>query len=817
MKEELYNEPFENEEEKPIDYKAIIMEYLMYWPWIAGCAVAALVACFIYLRFQAPVYNINATVLIKESDPKQGGFGGSDMLENMQSLGMISMASKFDNEVEIIQSRNLVQKVVEKQNLYIHYAQKRSFGYPTEPYKNSPVSVWMTPQEAQKLYAPLKMEITRQPDGSADVTARYVSEREGDEQETTQHFDKLPAILNLPVGIVTLNNNTHPEDSLAKVSPTSEPLAVEATIQSPVAVAAAYKNKLTAEPTSKTTSIIALGLDETSPERGADFINTLVALYNEDANNDKNEVASKTAEFIDQRIQIINKELGTTEAELASYKQQAGLTDLTSDAQLALKENSEYTQKRAENSTQLRLVEFLQGYINAPENEWEVIPANVGLSDEGLSSAIDNYNQMLIERKRLLRTSSENNPAVKTLDAGIRAMRVNVQTTVESVKKGLLITQSDLNRQAERYESRISSAPQQERELVSIARQQEIKANLYLMLLQKREENAITLAATANNGRIINTPMASSAPVSPNGKMYYLIALILGVAAPVGFLYLRNLLKFRIETRTDIEKITNIPVIGDVPHTELSKENPIVIRENKNDLMEEIYRSVRTNVQYMLRPGEKVILFTSTTSGEGKSFNAGNLAVSLAYMGKKVIIVGLDIRKPGLNKVFKLSRKERGITQYLADPTLPLESLWQQSEVSPNLYILPGGQVPPNPTELVERDALKKAIDTLRERFDYVILDTAPIGMVTDTQIIARQADMSIYVCRADYTQKADFEVVNALRAEKKLPNMCILLNDIDMNKRQNGYYYGYGKYGKYGKYGYGKKYGYGYGYGYGK
>ena len=288
----------------------------------------------------------------------------------------------------------------------------------------------------------------------------------------------------------------------------------------------------------------------------------------------------------------------------------------------------------------------------------------------------------------------------------------------------------------------------------------------------------------------------------------------MGIGIPVGVIYLRNLLRFKIESRADVEKITDVPVVGDVPMVD-TKGNPIVVHENHNNLMEEVFRSVRTNIQYMLQEGQKVILFTSTSSGEGKSFTAGNLACSFAFMGKKVVIVGLDIRKPGLNKVFQISHKEKGITQYLADPEhTDLLSLCQPSTISPNLYILPGGTVPPNPTELVARKALEKAIEILKANFDYVILDTAPIGMVTDTQLIARVADLSVYVCRAGYTHKSHYELINELKKGHKLPNLCTLINCIDMDQRKNGYYYGYGKYGKYGKYGYGKKYGYGYGYG---
>lgn len=802
MSNEKYDDLFTAEDEKPIDYKAILFEYLMYWPWFVACLILCLIGAWGYLRYQTPVYNVNATVLIKQDDKGKGS--ASSPLATMQDLGMLSMASNFDNEMEILRSRTLIKKVVNTLGLNIRYAEPRSFGYARPLYKqDTPIKVWMTPEEAEKLAGSLNLQLDCTPDGKVKATATYIQNE--NENTTEKTFDRLPGVLVTPVGTLTLNA----KDS-TKIQ---EARTIQVQIVSPTSAAKVCQGNLSTEPTSKQTTIVRLNYNDTHVGRGLDFLNTLVALYNADANDDKNEVASRTAEFIDERISIINHELGTTESELAQYKQKAGLTDLTSDAQLALQGNAEYEQKRAENATQLRLVGFLKEYIERPENRMEIIPANIGVSDNGLSTLIGQYNEMLTERKRLLRTSSESNPAVVNLDTSLEATRKNIQTSVASVLKGLEITRNDLNREATQFANRISNAPQQEKELLSISRQQEIKASLYLMLLQKREENAITLAATANNGRMVEEPLAGGM-VGPNGKTYYMLALILGLGIPVAFIFLRNLLRFKIESRADIEKITDVPVVGDIPLTD-TEGHPIVVQENRNGLMEEVFRSVRTNVQYMLGEGQKVILFTSTTSGEGKSFNAGNLACSFAFMGKKVVIVGLDIRKPGLNKVFEISHKERGITQYLADPKhTDLLSLCQPSAISPNLFILPDGTVPPNPTELVARKTLDEAIEQLKQSFDYVLLDTAPIGMVTDTQLIARVADLSVYVCRAGYTHKSDYELINDLKRENKLPNLCTLINAIDMDQRKNGYYYGYGKYGKYGKYGYGKKYGYGYGYG---
>ena len=534
-------------------------------------------------------------------------------------------------------------------------------------------------------------------------------------------------------------------------------------------------------------------------------------MYNRNTNNDKNEVAEKTREFINERIKIIDEELGNTEEKLETFKRNAGLTDISSDAQLAVSGNAEYEKKRVENGTQINLVRDLAKYINNPLNEYEVLPSNIGLTDNGLTTQLERYNELVIERKRLLRTSTENNPMIINLDMSIRAMKANVKAAIDGTLQGLLIVKADLDREASRFSRRISDAPGQERQYVSIARQQEIKAGLYLMLLQKREENAIMLAATANNAKIIDEPVAEGGPVSPKPKMIYMIALVLGVGLPVGIIFLTSLTKFKIEGRGDVEKLTRLPIVGDVPLTG-EKNGSIAVFENQNNLMSETFRNVRTNLQFMLGNGQKVILVTSTVSGEGKSFISANLAISLSLLGKKVVIVGLDIRKPGLNKVFNISRKEQGITQYLSNPEKNLMDFVQASDVSKSLYILPGGTVPPNPTELLACDGLDKAIETLKKNFDYVILDTAPVGMVTDTLLIGRVADLSVYVCRADYTRKAEFTLINELAENNKLPNLCTVINGLDLQKRKYGYYYGYGKYGKY--YGYGKRYGYGYGYG---
>ena len=805
MKETNFNEVKESKEEN-IDIKELLFKYLIHWPWFVGTVVACLIAAWVYLYMSTPVYNISATVLIK--DDKKGGSAG--MLSGLESLGldgMVSSSQNIDNEIEVLRSKTIVKEVVEDLGLYIFYKDEDEFPS-RNMYKTSPVQVSLTPQEADLLEEPMIVEMTLQPQGSMDVNVKI-----GDD-EYQKHFEKLPAVF--PTDRGTLAFFLTPDSILSSKRTSEETTASEkttrnitATINKPLAVAKWYCKNMTIEPTSKTTSVAVISLKNSNVQRGKDFINKLLEMYNINTNNDKNEVAQKTAEFINERISIISKELGSTEKDLESFKRGAGITDLTSDAQIALTGSAEYEKKRVENQTQINLLQDLQKYM---QNEgYEVLPSNIGLQDVNLAAAINRYNDVLVERKRLLRTSTENNPTIINLDTSIGAMKENVQVSLDRVLRGLFITKADLDREASRYSRRISEAPGQEREFVSIARQQEIKAGLYLMLLQKREENAITLAATANNAKIIDDAIADDAPVSPKGKMIYLIALVLGVGIPVGVIYLLELTKFKIEGRADVEKLTSAPIVGDIPLTD-EKQGAIAVFENQNNLMSETFRNIRTNLQFMLGNDKKVILVTSTVSGEGKSFISGNLAISLSLLGKKVVIVGLDIRKPGLNKVFNISKREQGITQYLANPEKNLMDLVQLSDVSKNLYILPGGTVPPNPTELLARDGLDKAIETLKKNFEYVILDTAPVGMVTDTLLIGRVADLSVYVCRADYTRKNEYTLINELIDGNKLPNLCTVINGLDLKKKKYGYYYGYGKYGKF--YGYGKRYGYGYGYG---
>ncbi len=765
----------------------ILLKYMVYWPWFVASIFFCLVGAYVYLQYQIPVYNIKAAVLIKEQDAKQSN--NNQALFSIQDLGMISMTNNFENELQILKSMTIVKKVVSNLGLYITHSVHRTWGYDRPLYQHVPIKVYMSPEEAEKLEDIITLDMNYGEGGILNVTMKYM--HSGTAKEMRQTINRLPVALPTEVGVITFT----PDTTLHA----GKPMELRANIYSPNGAAAQYGANMQVEATSKTTTIARINVHNTVKQRGIDFINELVKVYNQEANDEKNEVAQKTAEFIEERIDIINKELGNTENTLATFKQRSRLTDLSNDAQMALQETSRYEQQLTENATELNLIQELSNYIDNPENANKVIPANVGIQDPNLAYVINQYNTMMVERRRLLRTSSENNPAVIKLNSGIEAMRNTVQATVRSVLRGLQIAEANLKREAKKHEGRISNAPNQEKEYMSIARQQEIKANLYTILLQKREDNAITLASTASNGRIIEHPMADNSPISPKKKVILLGAILLGIALPTGIIYLIDLLRYKIEKRSDVTRITDVPVIGEIPKGNLDNkvQGAVLIHENKNNIMEEVFRSLRTNLLFMLTPGQKVIMVTSTKPVEGKSFIASNLAVSLAYLGKKVMIIGLDIRKSGLEKTLGIDRNGLGITDYLNDPgKVQLSEIIKHSVINPNLDVLQRGSLPPNPTELVDRPILEELMNELKKHYDLIILDTAPAAMVTDTSIISRVADICIYICRADYTPKLAFQYINEWRESTKL-KVVTVINSIDLSKRKNSIYQSYGyKYG---------------------
>lgn len=804
MKDNSYNDKYVKEEEEGIDFQAILMMFLMHWKWFVASVFVCLTLAFVYLRYTTPVYKITAKIMIK--DTKKGGYT-SEMVA-LEDLGFLSSTGGIDNEIEVLKSKSLVKDVVMDLKLYTTYFEQGRIGK-HELYKTSPISVDLEHGKVADLNRSFSLEIAISKDSVYNILCE-TTDANNEKIEIKTETKTLPYLLETPNGNLIISRNT--------LSPLTTGKTLLVYVASPLKVAKSYLASTTIEPTSKTTSVAVISLTNTNRRRGEDFLNKLIEKYNEDANEDKNQVAKKTEAFIGERIILVGKDLDATESDLQEFKVKSGLVNLTTDAELALQESSAYEKKLVDINTQLRLVEMLSEHVFNPENKFEVLPANIGLTDASLTQAINAYNTQVLERNRLLRTASESNPAVVSVTTIAEGMLDNVKTAVTNLQKGLAISKRDIEREAGRFSSRISSAPTQERQLAGIMRQQEIKSGLYLMLLQKREENSIALAATADNAKIIDDALAEDAPVAPKRSMIWLVAFVAGLAIPFAIIYLLNLLNYKISTRADVEKLTNMSVLGEVPRAAaLEKgERAVVVQKDKNDLMAETFRAIRTNLNFILADSDKkIVLFTSTTSGEGKTFVSSNLAVSIALLGKKVLLCGLDIRKPRLVDLFKLSDKKRGITTYLAGDANDKDLLFSQimpSGVNDNLDLLPAGIIPPNPAELLAKENLDKAFEFLSEEYDYIIIDSAPVGLVADTLLVGRVASASIYVCRACYTPKGDFEFINELKQDNKLPAMSLVINDVDLEK---GTYYGASKYGYSKRYGYSyKRYGYGYVYG---
>ena len=796
----------EYNQESAFNIKALFAMVVLNWQWFALSVFACLCLALVYLRYKSPVYQVATKILIKDDGNKQAR-SGNQMLANMQDLGFISNSNGLDNEVEILRSHILAREAVKDLKLYTEYKLKGRIKDQLI-YNTQPINVDLDTaslhrmDDANRLERVLgiKMKITQE-EGKYFVKGTiFTNDEDEDELPFETSFKSLPAKVKTYAGVLTFTPNLHdiPDEAREK------PLIV--TIAPPSLVAAGYINTMTVEPTSKTTSIALVTINDKNKVRAEDFLKQLVICYNRQANADKNEIAIKTEQFINERLEKINAELGTTEGDLESYKKKHNLTELKLDATETLTQSSEYATKLSEAKSQIELLNYLREYIDNPANKYDIVPSNIGLADASSTALINQFNQTVLERNRLLQSASEIAPQVLTLTNTLDELQASLRTALLQARHSADIKLQGIQTQYDIYQSRIASTPEQERILTQIGRQQEVKSGLYLMLLQKREENSISLAATADKGTMIDDPIYGG-KVSPKGSIILLAALVLGVGIPFGILYLLQLLRYKIEGHDDVARLTRLPIIADVAVASESAKSAagIVVHENKNEQIDEIYRSMRTNIKFMLKEGQKVIMFTSSTSGEGKTFNAANLAVSFALLGKKVILLGLDIRKPALGRLFNLSDRNRGITPLLNKERIgadEIKSQIQPSGVNANLDLMLAGPIPPNPTELLARENLGMILDELKRTYDYVILDTAPIGLVTDTLQIGKLADVTVIICRADYTTKSSFEIINEVANEKKLPNMCVVINGIDMSKKKYGYYYGYGKYGKYGHYG---------------
>lgn len=800
---------FEEEEGSSFNFQNILSIFILNWKWFIFSIIVFMGAAYAYLRYTPPVYQATAKMLIKS----ENGSSRRSSIKTAENLGIIDKTEGIENEMEIIKSHFIAEHVVKTLKLYTTYMQKGKIA-DRLIYKNQPISVEIDQSSLDNLKAPISLSITYEK-GKYTINGKYTSyTNNGPEpREINAELPTIPARIRTSVGYLTFAKNDYSTAHMKN----GETLLV--TIVPPYHAANSYIGKLSVSPTNKTTTIAQLTLTDLDVERAKDYLTQLVASYNKEANDDKNTIAHRTAEFINSRLEKINAELGMTEGQIESFKRSHNVVDVSMNAGNAFSQTTNYDQQLVEMGTQMQLLEHIAQTIDDPQNKYKTLPAITGIADDATASQIKTYNEIVLERNRLLRSANENSPSVIPLTENLNDLSSSIRRAIANARNNYQIKKNAMQSQFSKYNAQVQQSPVQERVLNQIGRQQEVRAGLYLMLLQKREENNISLAAVADKGKLIDEP-AFAGQIAPKKSTILLSALGAAILIPFLIFFMIQLLRYKIEGRADVERLTKIPIIADIPvATESAKTKAdIVVHENKNNMMEEVFRSLRSNIQFALKDNQKTVLFTSNTSGEGKTFIAANVAVSFALLGKKVVLVGLDIRKPRLSELFGINDTETGITKLLMHDNPSLEQVRGQilpSGINDNLDLLMAGPIPPNPAEIISRKGLDEVFAHLKNEYDYIIIDTAPVGLVTDTISIGRVVDSTVYVCRADYTAKSAFGYFNELSDSGKLPTPSIVVNAVDLSKKKYGYYYGYGKYGKYGKYASYKSYG-GYG-GYGK
>lgn len=760
---------------KPMELVRMILRF---WYWFVFIPIVALVIAWVKLKSTEPVYTRTASVLIK--DKSTGGRVGGEA-QVFQEVNLLGGTASVENEMLLFKTERLNQEVVRRLGLQVTYLEKKGLRQ-TDLYACTPVTVEFSEDKIPvgaftvEFLESGKVRLCKFTTGEAVV-------------ETG-----LNQAVKTPMGTIILKptllyGNGWNGRSLTVVCQDVDFLAKY------------YSQNLVTSLASKESSVVNLTLNDVSAQRAEDYLNTLVEVYKEDMINDKNQMALSTDRFINERLAVLEQDLGGVDGAIASFKQQNKLTDLVSEAGLATGNTNQLQQESFGLENQLQLVEFIREYLTDPAKMKELIPSNTGVTDVNIESQISEYNKLLLERDKLLKSSGAENPAVTDLNEALELNRQAIVRSVDNAIASLKIRIKNMNALEARSAQRLSAVPQHEKYMLSVERQQKVKEQLYVYLLQKREENALAQSITESNARLIEAAKGPVEPISPKNIQYYLIALVLGLGLPLAVLVLKLLLDTKVHSRRDLEDSVSLPFLGDIPFNKYQLSGKLAVHADGKDAVTEAFRILRTNLSFMTDADHpaKVLMTTSMNPDAGKTFIIANLAAMMTYAGKKVLLIDLDVRKGALTKLFD-GKRQTGVTHYLVGQTDAVKDLIHPVTDCPGLDIIYRGVVPPNPAELLLSSRLDELINAVKDDYDYVLIDNVPMAVVADAAIVNRLADATIFVVRAGILDRRQLPDIERIYQEGKFKQMALLLNGV---KEENA---GYGHYGYYG-------YGYGYGY----
>lgn len=754
---------------REIDIRRIVRITWEHWWWfVIGVVLCVTLGVLYYMR-KAPEWTTNATIMLRQKDA--AGNGGS--IEALSMLGL-SGNTAAEDEVVVLSSRGLMYQAIDALNLWDDNSKRGGWRWEGE-FRNPALTIdYITlTEDAQE--SPFIVTVRPSDNGYTIKTKLSFFKR------SSTHVDRLDEPVETKVGTIIVHANR----------PLSEDTTYRVIHKRKELVVSDYRKALVVRLQKKESNIINLAFTSTNPERDKALLFQIIEQYNLNAITDKNMIATNTAAFIDERLAIITAELTEAEEAVANYKEQNNIADLNTQASLFLQANSAEQRAMAEVETQLRLVEYIDEFLRDDSKRDNLIPANIGVTDASLSGSLNEYNSLLLQRMRILRTATEDNPVIEQMNAQLASMRQNIIATIGSVRESLKIRQRSLQIQESKFDRQIQNAPVQQREYVRVVRQQQIKESLYLFLYEKREENALMLAATAMPAKIIDLPEKDVKSRNPKLPKVLLFCFLIGLVVPALILYLCRLFNNKIDDAKEFEKRIHAPLLGQLVKN--SRNAHIAIHEGESTVSAELFRLIRTNLKFIIPANTKspVILVTSCINGDGKSYVSSNTALSLAMLGKKVALVGMDIRKPMLAVYFNLNTKGH-LTDYLAEPEVALDDIIVPSGEHPNLDLIPCGTIPPNPAELLQSERVEQLFEELRKRYDYILVDTAPLAMVSDTYQLDRISDMTLFVCRYKYTPSDMIDYINNVIEQKRMHNVACVLNGV--KSANAGYGYGYGK-----------------------